>query len=75
MCCDQIHDLTVHFYNEEQTGRINKEVLKHQDRKGTYYVCGPVGFMKFVIQSLYHLGVPEEQVHHEFFGPSMKLNP
>ena len=38
------------------------------------YVCGPVPFMKAIIQSLYELGFAEDRVHFEFFGPAVSLN-
>jgi nitric oxide dioxygenase len=37
------------------------------------YVCGPVPFMQAVINGLYGLGIPEEKVHFEFFGPAVEL--
>lgn len=56
-------------------GRITEEMLKGYVEQGDadYYVCGPVPFMKYVITTLYRLGVPKEQVKFEFFGPSMNL--
>ncbi|WP_042346904.1 NO-inducible flavohemoprotein [Bacillus massiliigorillae] len=76
---------TVSFYEELngeanassaiQEGRVTEEVLKELVNKGDaeYYVCGPVPFMKFVITTLYALGVPKEQVKFEFFGPAMNI--
>jgi nitric oxide dioxygenase len=43
------------------------------DKEASFYVCGPVPFMKNVIVSLEKLGVKEENIHFEFFGPSIKL--
>ncbi|MEH6941802.1 NO-inducible flavohemoprotein [Bacillus sp. JJ722] len=56
-------------------GRVTEEVLKELVNKGDaeYYVCGPVPFMKYIITTLYALGVPKEQVKFEFFGPSMNI--
>lgn len=56
-------------------GRVTEEALKELVNKGDaeYYVCGPVPFMKYVITTLYALGIPKEQVKFEFFGPSMNL--
>lgn len=38
-----------------------------------FYFCGPVPFMKMVFQSLKALGVSEERIHFEFFGPMGNL--
>jgi nitric oxide dioxygenase len=43
------------------------------DKEASFYVCGPVSFMKNVIVSLEKLGVKEENIHFEFFGPSINL--
>ncbi|MFJ5763493.1 NO-inducible flavohemoprotein [Neobacillus sp. NPDC093182] len=38
-----------------------------------FYFCGPVPFMKAINRSLKELGVREEQIHFEFFGPMDSL--
>lgn len=38
-----------------------------------YYVCGPTPFMASVLGSLNELGVSEDRVRHEFFGPKQAL--
>ncbi|GLS24296.1 NO-inducible flavohemoprotein [Marinibactrum halimedae] len=37
--------------------------------EGDYYLCGPVPFMQFAKQQLITLGVPENQIYYEVFGP------
>ncbi|MEJ2021949.1 MAG: FAD-binding oxidoreductase [Maritimibacter sp.] len=37
------------------------------------YLCGPPAFMQAVFSLLIDLGVPEEQIRYEFFGPSTVL--
>ena len=44
-----------------------------QSRDSDVYFLGPRGFMRSVKQSLKDLGVPEAQVHYEFFGPAEAL--
>ncbi|KHT64680.1 dihydropteridine reductase [Photobacterium gaetbulicola] len=34
-----------------------------------YYFCGPVGFMQHVAKQLLAMGIAEEQLHYECFGP------
>jgi nitric oxide dioxygenase len=36
---------------------------------GDFYLCGPVSFMQFVKQQLITLGVNNECIHYEVFGP------
>ncbi|MDQ0971967.1 nitric oxide dioxygenase [Neobacillus niacini] len=38
-----------------------------------FYFCGPVPFMKSINNSLKNLGVAEERIHYEFFGPKGSL--
>ncbi|MCM3024840.1 NO-inducible flavohemoprotein [Heyndrickxia ginsengihumi] len=58
------------------TGYLNKEFLeKVIDSNTICYVCGPVPFLKGVVTSLAALGIPEENIRYEFFGPSMQLMP
>ncbi|MDQ1003226.1 nitric oxide dioxygenase [Neobacillus niacini] len=38
-----------------------------------FYFCGPVPFMKSINSSLKNLGVVEERIHFEFFGPKGSL--
>jgi nitric oxide dioxygenase len=38
-----------------------------------FYFCGPVPFMKSINTSLKNLGVAEERIHFEFFGPKGSL--
>lgn len=36
---------------------------------GDFYLCGPVGFMQFAKQQLITLGVNNDRIHYEVFGP------
>ncbi|PSU31300.1 NO-inducible flavohemoprotein [Photobacterium lutimaris] len=38
-----------------------------------YYFCGPIGFMQYVAKQLIEMGVAEEQLHYECFGPHKVL--
>ncbi|WP_110113553.1 NO-inducible flavohemoprotein [Bacillus sp. CGMCC 1.16541] len=52
-------------------GRIAQDVLSQwiEQRDALYYVCGSEGFMKSILHTLKELGVQDESVHYEFFGP------
>lgn len=40
---------------------------------GDFYLCGPIAFMQFAKQQLLTLGVSEDRVHYEVFGPHASL--
>lgn len=62
------------LYSDQPNGYITREVLKDMvDVTGDVYVCGPVPFMEAMIQELHALGMTEEQIHFEFFGPAVAL--
>jgi nitric oxide dioxygenase len=65
-CTDQ------RFYKE---GLISKDDLERilQNKEGDFYICGPVLFMKAMIQNLLSLGVEGDKINYEFFGPAMDL--
>jgi len=64
----------VAVYSDEKQ-ILSKEVLAENVLKNSdVYVCGPVPFMKAIIQSLYELGFAEDRVHYEFFGPAVSLD-
>lgn len=55
-------------------GFVDRELLANVVKPDAdYYVCGPVPFMQAVIHDLKELGVKEEKIHFEFFGPAMQL--
>ncbi len=49
------------------------EIAKVADQlpisSGHFYLCGPVGFMRFAKNQLLTLGVENERIHYEVFGP------
>lgn len=55
-------------------GYITKKDLSPFIKENTeIYVCGPIPFMETVISIANELGVQEQNIHFEFFGPSMPL--
>ncbi|WP_059171688.1 NO-inducible flavohemoprotein [Bacillus sp. FJAT-27445] len=56
-------------------GYVTKEWLKENVdiQDADFYFCGPVPFMKAIYRALQELGVTEERVHFEFFGPKGDL--
>lgn len=42
-------------------------------KEGDFYLCGPIAFMKFVKNQLLSLGVENQRIHYEAFGPHADL--
>lgn len=59
----------------DKEGFITAEWLKEivPDQSAAYYFCGPVPFMKQINQALQSLGVSQNNIHYEFFGPKGSL--
>ncbi|MGE8035026.1 NO-inducible flavohemoprotein [Lysinibacillus sp. NPDC093692] len=61
------------FYSDENK-KVSKELLAEKVADNAdVYVCGPVGFMEAIIENLHEIGVKDEKIHYEFFGPAMQL--
>lgn len=56
-------------------GYVTREWLKENItiKESDFYFCGPVPFMKAINRSLKELGVNQERIHFEFFGPMGNL--
>ncbi|GAM16429.1 NO-inducible flavohemoprotein [Mesobacillus selenatarsenatis] len=56
-------------------GYITKEWLKENVdiAQSDFYFCGPVPFMKAINAALKDLGVTDDRIHFEFFGPMASL--
>ena len=56
-------------------GYVTKEWLKENVdlEQSDFYFCGPVPFMKAINAALKDLGVTEDRIHFEFFGPMASL--
>ncbi|WP_018691002.1 NO-inducible flavohemoprotein [Algicola sagamiensis] len=73
----------INFYESEedvgtgnQSGRIDLSRLVNNEYlhpEAEYYFCGPHPMMKSTYQQLKALGIPDQQIHYETFGPSKVL--
>ena len=54
---------------KDKFSRDSLAALLPRDNNPHFYVCGPPGFIKTVVEDLAELGVPGGDVNHEFFGP------
>lgn len=59
----------------DSEGHVNVDLLRHvlpfDDHD--FYLCGPHGFMQSMYDGLTGLGVREERIHYESFGPATVL--
>lgn len=60
----------------QSTGFIDLPLLQSllSDQDAEFYLCGPQIFMAMVCQQLHGWGVPDHQIHYEFFGPKQMLS-
>ncbi|MGL4741172.1 MAG: hypothetical protein ACRC41_10245 [Sarcina sp.] len=55
-------------------GFATKEWLENNlPKNGEFYFCGPLGFMKHVFNTLKGMGVEDQDINYEMFGPSADL--
>jgi nitric oxide dioxygenase len=66
-------DLEIKNFDKE--GFIEGEWLQTiiPTTEAEFYFCGPVPFMKHINTALIDLGVKQEHIHYEFFGPAASL--
>ena len=58
-----------HFDDGAEGQKLQLHTLLSPVRAGTHlYVCGPTGFMSWLLDSARSAGWPEAQLHYEFFG-------
>ncbi len=60
--------LVLHFDDGEPSQRLDMEALLTAQQTDTHlYVCGPTGFMDWVIGAAQQAGWPKNRVHSEYF--------
>jgi vanillate O-demethylase ferredoxin subunit len=58
-----------HYDNGTEDQKLDIEKVLATPKANTHiYVCGPKGFMDFVINSAHQLGWPADSIHFEFFS-------
>ncbi|SCU89350.1 LADA_0E14994g1_1 [Lachancea dasiensis] len=63
---------TAYITNTESMPRISSQYLSDKITKGSdIYICGSVQFMQDMLQSVRQLGIEEQSIHYEPFGPKM----
>lgn len=84
---DQNHSISS-YYCYEKPAQLDKENKVYQkegyitsewledvilDKQSIVYMCGPVPFMQAMYEALLEMGISNENIHFEFFGPAMEL--
>ncbi|WP_163183211.1 NO-inducible flavohemoprotein [Neobacillus sedimentimangrovi] len=83
----KLDNVTAYFFYDSPTeedrknnrfdveGYVTREWLKEkvEIEDADFYFCGPVPFMKSINSFLIELGVAEDKIHYEFFGPMASL--
>jgi len=60
----------------DRAGRVSIAYLMENlpGRDFDFYLCGPAAFMKDLYDGLRSWGVPNSDIHYEFFGPAQSLD-
>ncbi|MBP1889250.1 nitric oxide dioxygenase [Clostridium moniliforme] len=59
----------------DEVGFITKEWIEENlPKDGDFYFCGPLGFMKHIYDTLKEMGISNDSIHYEMFGPSKDLS-
>lgn len=67
--------LVLHFDDAGDAARLDPRGLCSAARTGTHlYVCGPSGFMDWVIDQAKAAGLPDQQVHFEYFNAEVDIS-
>jgi len=79
ICDKQGWQYKVWYLNEQSKHSHKSSGLMHFECEtlpratGHFYICGPIGFMKFAKQALLDQGVDGSRIHYEIFGPHESL--
>lgn len=66
--CAFAHKVRTHFDDAGDEQRLKLSAVLGAAKPGTHmYVCGPAGFMDWAIGEARRLGLPESQIHKEYF--------
>lgn len=59
------------LYSDTDGYLTNNQIDEMLTPNADIYICGPTPFMQAVIGQLKELGVSEDRIHYEFFGPAL----
>lgn len=67
-------NLILHFDDAGDVDRINPKALAVSHSGSHLYVCGPSGFMDWVIGQGKEAGLPDSQIHFEYFSVDVDIS-
>jgi ferredoxin-NADP reductase len=72
---DAFGDKVIFHYDDEDKGQLfsPQTTFSPVDPSTHIYVCGPTGFMDWVIHNAKEMGYPSEQVHFEYFSAEVDI--
>lgn len=68
-------DVMFHYDDQAQEQKFDPKALLSSNHDGVHlYVCGPTGFMDWVMDSAKSVGFPAEQIHYEYFNAEVEMS-
>ena len=76
ICYSQPNENDIEGVEFDSQGRVNIDLLKQllPFDNFDFYLCGPAPFMRSLYCGLLSVGLSEERIHYEFFGPGTILH-
>ncbi len=60
-------------YSDTEGYLTNEQIDTMLTPNADVYICGPAPFMQAVIGQLREMGVSQDRIHYEFFGPALSI--
>ena len=60
-------------YSDTEGYLTNEQIATMLTPNADVYICGPAPFMQAVIGQLAEMGVSQDRIHYEFFGPALSM--
>lgn len=60
-------------YSDTDGYLTNEQIAAMLTPNADVYICGPAPFMQAVIGQLGEMGVSQDRIHYEFFGPALNI--
>jgi len=60
-------------YSDTDGYLTNEQIATMLTTNADVYICGPAPFMQAVIGQLRDMGVSQDRIHYEFFGPALSV--
>ena len=61
------------MYSDTEGYLTNEQINTMLTPNADVYICGPAPFMQAIIGQLREMGVSQDRIHYEFFGPALSI--